>query len=267
MTSPANTLRILRYAALVGIEDFRTQYTLRTWTFGWMLRIVAQTVFFTLIGKLLASPERLHYLLIGNAVMVACNCAIFVVASTTWERSSGTLPLLVAAPASMLTVFMGRSVEWIPDGLATSLAAFFIVGTLFGLPMPWPRVLWLVPLILLVTATTYMFGTFLGALVLRAMETRNLVSNVAYLTMMAVCGVNVPVSFYPEWIQRAAGFLPLTHGLQAIRDLLAGAPPPDVLANVAAEGVVGLGWMLLALVSFRWLAEGGRKDGSIEFAD
>jgi hypothetical protein len=28
---------------------------------------------------------------------------------------------------------------------------------------------------------------------------------------------------------------------------------------------LGLGWLILALASFRWLAEGGRKDGSIEF--
>jgi Ser/Thr protein kinase RdoA (MazF antagonist) len=47
--------------------------------------------------------------------------------------------------------------------------------------------------------------------VLRWTEARNLVSNVVGALMMAVCGVNVPVSVFPRWVGTVASALPLTH--------------------------------------------------------
>lgn len=81
-----------------------------------------------------------------------------------------------------------------------------------------------------------------------------------------MCGVNVPLSFFPEPVQIAARALPLTHGLEAVRGILAAAPAAQVLADVAVEAVLGLAWFAAAATSFRWFAEGGRRDGSIEFA-
>ena len=48
--------------------------------------------------------------------------------------------------------------------------------------------------------------------------------------------------------------------------MLAAAPASQVGADVVVEVLVGLGWFTLAAASFRWFAEGGRRDGSIEFA-
>lgn len=230
------------------------------------MRVLAQVAFFALIGRLLDSTQAVHFLLVGNAVMIACLQAMFVVASTTWERMAGTFPLLVAAPASQLTVFLGRSVHWLASGLASATAGLFLIGPLFGLPLPWPRVLWLLPLTALVAVTTYLFGAALGALVMRAVDARNLVMNLATLTMMAISGVMVPVVFWPAWVQHIAQVLPLTHGLQAIRDLLDGAPLHTLAAPVATEAAVGAGWLLITVVFFRRLAESGRRDGSIDFA-
>lgn len=261
------TLRVLRGASISAWADLRMVYTWKTWTFGWLGRIIAQVIFFALIGLLLGSQAQVHYLLVGNAVMVAAMTAMSIVPSTTWERRLGTMPLLVAAPGSLVTVYLGRSVQWFPDALATATIAFFTVGALFGLPMPMPRALLVPPVILAVAVATYCFGAFLGALVLRAMDTRNLVSNAAYLSMMAICGVNVPVDFWPAWVQGVAHVLPLTHGLHAVRELLAGADASGIAAAVLRELTVAAGWLLIAVLAFNRVAQSGRRDGSIEFAD
>jgi ABC-2 type transport system permease protein len=117
-----------------------------------------------------------------------------------------------------------------------------------------------------IALSTYALGTFLGGLVLRAMSTRNLVANITTGTMLAVCGVNVPVEYFPDPVSWFAHLLPVTHGLEAIRDLLAGAGPSEILPNVGLELLVGAGWFGLALLTFNRLAENGRRDGSIEFA-
>jgi ABC-2 type transport system permease protein len=74
------------------------------------------------------------------------------------------------------------------------------------------------------------------------------------------------VSFWPEWLQAAVQVLPLTHGLQAVRELLDGASVPDVLPNVAAELAVGAGWLVVTLVAYRRFVARARRDGTLDFA-
>lgn len=260
------TLRILRYAAVGGVQDFFALYTWKTWVLGWLLRVIVQVIFFTLIGKLLGSTERMHFLLVGNATFLAAMTVMFVVQSTTWERYTGTIPLLIASPAHPLVVLLGRSVEWIPDAVASSLAALLVVGPLFDLAVPWPGALWVVPLLLLVTLSTYCMGAFFGSVVLRYAEARNLVANIVHGTMMAIAGVNVPLDYLPGWLQAVSKAIPLTHGLLAVRAVLDGAPGREVLSAAAWEAAVGLGWLVAAALSFGWFLEGGRRDGSIDFA-
>jgi ABC-2 type transport system permease protein len=261
-----NVVRILRLAAYSGFQDYATVYTWKTWVTGWYVRVLAQVVFFALIGRLLGDEERVHYLLVGNSVMLAGIGSLFAVAGTTWERRAGTLPLLVASPTSPALVFSGRSAWALTEGTVSSIAVFYVAAAIFDVPLAWPRALLYVPLVVLVALSCYALGTFLGGLVLRAMELRNVVANIVWGTMLAVCGVMVPLSFYPEPVQWLAHALPLTHGLQAIRDALAGGDAGAVLRNAGFEALVGLFWLTCSLVTFDRLAEGGRRDGSIEFA-
>lgn len=258
-----DNLRILRWSATSALADLRTIYTWKTWTGGWLVRILAQVSFFALIGRLLGSTQVVHFLLVGNAVYVAASTAMFVVASTSWERMAGTLPLLVAAPAHPFTVFAGRSVQWLADGVAVSAVALFALGAAFGLPFAFPRALLAIPLLLLVASSVYCFGLVLAGIALRVMGLRNVVGNIGHLSLMILCGVQVPVTFWPGPVQAVSNVLPLRHGLAAIRAVVSGSGP--VLAEAARELAVGLGWLVVAGLVFRRLAEGGRKDGSIEF--
>ena len=262
----SDTLAVLRYSALAGVQDLRALYTWKTWTAGWLLRVICQTLFFGLIGRLLGSRDAVHYLVVGNAMMAGASTVLMVVQATTWERMTGTLPLLIAAPATPMVVLFGRTSPWIPDAFASAMASFLVAGWVFDVPMPWPRVLWVVPLALLVSVSTYVLGTFFGSLVLRFVQARNFVSNVVSSAMMVLCGVNVPLSYLPGWARGLGNLLPLTHGLAATRQVLAGSPSGGVLRQVGLEIVVAVGWFLASAASFRWFAEGGRRDGSIELS-
>lgn len=266
MSGLRHAARVLRYAALSGFHDFGYTYTVWSWLFGLFLRMMTQVVFFASIGHLLGSKELVEYLLIGNAVMAAAVGCLTAATATTWERNAGTLPLLVASPTSPLVVLLGRSVFFIPNGMAFSLGALVLVPPLFDIPIPWARFPALFALVTLVTVTTYFAATFLGGLVLRATSARRTVPNVARLTMMAFCGVSVPRSVFPELVALAGGLLPLTHGLDAIRELLGDPRATVVLGNAGLEVLVGAGWLVLSLLTFHRLAEAGRRDGSIAFS-
>lgn len=265
MTRLRDTLRVLHYAVRTGYYDYQAIYTWRSWLIGWFLRVLSQVAFFALIGKLLQSPERERFLLVGNAVLLAAMGALIAVASTQWERLAGTMPLLIAAPSSHVVVFAGRSLTFVVDGAVTASAAFFASAWMFKLPLPWPRVLVLPVLVFLVAASTYSVAIFLGGCVLNASGLRNLVSNLAQTTMMALAGVSVPIGYFPAPVHVVSYTLPLTFGIRSVRNLLAGDGAWAVVGTAGLQLAVAGAWLVLALLTFDRLGERGRRSGAIEF--
>jgi ABC-2 type transport system permease protein len=210
-------------------------------------------------------------LFVGNAMLFACLEPLISVASSTWERRQGTLPLLVAAPARLWPVFVGRSVEWVPTGIITATVALFALSPVFGVTWTPARAASAFASIVMVAVSTYLLALALGALVLAAMGLRNIVSNIASTVMMLVCGVMVPLPFWPGWVQALAQMFPLTHGLSVARSLagVAGGQVADgqVAGSLALALGVGLGWLLVAALLLERLAAGGRRAGTIEFTD
>jgi len=268
-TLPAGTpVRAALASTRNAWADFAAIYTPFTWIVGWLGRIVAQVIFFALIGNLLGSQEQVRYLYIGAAVTATAMEALLVVATTTRERYSGTLPLLVASPTRLWPVFLGRSVQWIPSGVATGAVALFVIGPLFGVTFALGPGVAAFGILVLVAVSTYGYALALAALVLRFMRLRNWATNLSYTLMMLVCGVTVPTAFWPVWVQAIGQVFPLTHALDAIRHLEAGdATAAQVWADVGLSVVTALGWYVIGAASLERLASSGRRDGSIEFAD
>jgi ABC-2 type transport system permease protein len=259
-------LRVVWYSIVSGANDYWAIFTLKSWTFGWMLRVLSQVTFFTLIGRLLRSDVQTQFLLVGNAVMIAAMGATWALNQTTAERANGTLPLLLASPSRPVVVFASRGIYVMSDSVLSSLLGLGIIGPAFGLHFPWPRSVLVVPLTLLVGISAYCFSTFLAGVVLRQRNINNLVVNTTIVALMALCGVNVPVSFYPGWLEWISRCLPITNGLEAIRGVLDGAAWSTVAAHAGVEVLVASAWLALALATFGRFMRAGQRDGSLEFA-
>lgn len=264
MIAGGGTLAVVAHAAAAGAADYRSIFTWRSWLFGWYVRVLAQVTFFALIGRLLESEEQVRYLLVGNAVMLAAMQGLWAVNMVAWERATGTLPLLVATPSNPATVFVGRGAYLVADGTVSALGALVVAAALFGMPLPWPRVLLVVPLVLVVAIAAYGLGTFLGGVALRHRAVHGLVVNLAVVTLMAICGVNVPLDVYPDAVRRVAEVLPLTHGLQAVRGVVDGGPASAVAREAALEVAVAVVWLAAAFATFARMARRGRQDGSLD---
>lgn len=258
-------LTILRHGSAIALAELKAVYTWRTWLFGWLVRMLSQVVFFTLVGRLTGAGGDERFLVTGNALMACAIEATMVVASSAWERSLGTLPLLVAAPSQLAWTFVVRSLQWVVSGTATSAAALFALGPVFGLRWTPGTVPVALVLVVLTALGTYCFGLTLAALVTDRPALRNVVSNTAYLGMMAVCGVQVPTGYWPGPVQAMAQALPLTHELAALRALLDGAPAVRVLQQASLGAVIGAGWLTVAVLAFGRVAQRERHTGAIEF--
>ena len=141
------TARVAWYAIVSGANDYWAIFTLKSWIFGWCVRMISQVSFFALIGKLLRSDA-------ADAVLPhrergddrGVMGATFAMNMTTSERGNGTLSLLLASPSRPVVVFASRGIYIMADGVFSSLLGLFILGPAFGLHFPFPRVLLVIPL-------------------------------------------------------------------------------------------------------------------------
>jgi ABC-2 type transport system permease protein len=260
------TLRVVWYSIVNGANDYWSIFTLKSWVFGWLIRVVSQVTFFALIGKLLRTEAQTDFLLVGNAVMVAGMGATFALHQPTNERGNGTLPLLLASPSRPVVVMLARGLYVVADAIWSALLGLAIVGPAFGLHFPWPRALLVIPLTVLVGIAAYCFSTFLAGVIIAYRNVNNIVVNTTIVGLMAFCGVNVPVSYFPTWLEWIARCLPITDGLEAIRGVLAGDAWSSIGVHVGGELLAAGGWLALALLTFGRFIRAGQRDGSLEFA-
>lgn len=257
-------LRIAAAATRVAMSDLRAIHSPLSWCVGWVGRVLSQVLFFAMIGLLLQDPEVMLRLAIGQAVLLCWAESMLSVQSTTWERDTGSFPLLVAAPGALWPVLLGRSVQWMLSAIASSSIALFGLCTALG--VRWTPDGAVLALLGLAAAAVggYAVGLAVGAWVLRARALRNVVPNVLNGVLVMAAGVTVPTTFWPEPLQWAVQAFPLTPALAFVRGAATGTPDG---ANLAAALALGGCWLVVACVSLSWFARASRRDGSLALDD
>jgi ABC-2 type transport system permease protein len=262
-----NLLNILKVTMHHSLVDLLWRYPPKIYLVSWVPRVLTQVAFFAVLVSFVAGQDKLLYALVGNAVYVLASSVINgVTASVTWERRAGTLALLVASPTNPLLVFTGRNVGMATHGLMNGLVGMYVVAPLLGMPLTLAEALMIFPALLAVTLGSYGLGVLMGSFALYARGYQNVVSNSAMLLMLVVCGVNYPVSALPAALQGVAQGLPLTHGLHAIRDILAGAPFASVLPLLGLEVLIGAAYALVAQLVIGNLVYKARHAGTIDYS-
>ena len=222
-----------------------------------------QILFFTYLGRYAGGRDD-DFFIVGNAVQVSAMAGIYgMVMGIANERQYGTLSPLLATPANRLAVFAGRGLPFIVNGLAVSAFGFAASWALLDFS-PDPEVL---PALALVVAITVVSCTALGALIgsigLRARDVF-FAANLVYFLMLLFCGVNVDVSDLPGWMEAIGTGIPLTHGIQAARQIVDGAALADVAGLVATEAAIGAAYGVAAYGLFRLFEAEGRRRASLE---
>lgn len=262
MTAP--TIRIVQKASRVGFEDVRAQYTWKSWLFGWITRVAAQILFFAAMGLLVGGPRLVLFAFIGNVCAMAALMPQGAGPDTAWERGLGTLPLLVAAPRSMLPVFAGRCSFYVVQGVVEASFVFTVLAPFLRFTGNW----WWLPVGLLALGLgSYGLGLFLASISIRRPRIGNILFNTVFYTLVAIAGVNVPTEVFPEAVQRVASVLPMHHGILGTRSLLADGANAAAFGQLGLELTIGIGWFVLAMIGFSLFSEGGRRDGSIDLAE
>lgn len=224
---------------------------------------IFQILFFAYIGRFAGLKDD-EWFVVGNAVQLSAMAGIYGTAMTIGgERWMQTLSPLMATPARRLPLFLGRSLPLIANGFFVSAFAFAVGWILLDVDIE-PSSLPALGLVVLVSAfACTSLGMVTGAIGLRARDVFFLANLVVYLLLL-FCGVNVPLESLPNWMENVANVLPLTHGIEAARDIAAGASLASVSDLVWTEAAIGFGYAILAYALLWYFEADSRRRATLE---
>jgi ABC-2 type transport system permease protein len=222
-----------------------------------------QILFFTYLGRF-AGNEPDSFYIVGNAIQIAAmSCIYGMTMGIANERQYGTLSALLATPANRLAIFAGRAVPYVVNGLAVSAFGFLVSRILLDFQIADGSLLPLVFVVTLTAASCTSLGLLIGSIGLRARDVF-FASNLVYFLMLLVCGVNVPVSALPGWLQAISDVVPMTHGIEAAREVAAGASLEDVSSLLWTEAIIGLVYGVAAYALFRFFEREGKRRATLD---
>ncbi len=222
-----------------------------------------QLLFFAALGSY-ASGRSPAYFAIGNAVQVSAVAGVFgMTMAIANERWFGTLPALLATPANRAALFAGRFLPFLANGLLVSVYAFGVGIVLLGVRLEMSTVgVGALALVVTVFSCTAR-GALQGSVSLRLRDGL-LGANLLVMGFLLFCGVNIPLSELPGWMQVVGNLLPFTPGLQAVRLAADGAGLDQVGGLIAVELLIGVIYAVLAFLLFRVLERSSRQNATLD---
>jgi ABC-2 type transport system permease protein len=214
-----------------------------------------------------APPEFLGYTILGGAMTAFWLNVLWGMASQLyWEKRSGNLPLYLIAPMSRLALLAGMAVGGLFSTTLRALSSALVGCWLFDVKVAPGSALPLAGVFALTMIALYGLGMMTSSLFLlwgrEAWHLSNLLQEPVYL----LAGFWFPVRHLGRPVAVLAGFLPITLGLDAMRQLLwPGAPDalvsvPTALALLSVQAVVYLAVARKLLAHMELLS---RREGTL----
>jgi ABC-2 type transport system permease protein len=241
----------------------------RSWLFfETVLPLMAVTAYVFVYRALQAPEEFIGFVIVGGAMTAFWLNVLWSMASQLyWDKDQGNLELYVVSPGPMMAILLGMAVGGLV--MAGVRAGIILVAgsLLFGVEYSIGSLPMLVAVFAATMASLYGLGMTFASVFLAAGREAWHLSNLLQEPIYLVSGLYFPVRALGFWVATFASIIPLTLGLDAMRQLLfvggqtqGFLPVPIELAILLCLTAV---FLVLAFVVLRRLEEVGRREGRL----
>jgi ABC-2 type transport system permease protein len=194
-----------------------------------------------------APPDYVGFVVLGGAMTAFwINVLWSMSLQLFWEKESGNLALYIIAPGQMMAILLGMALGGM---FASSLRATVIIvlgAWLFHVPFVVTSFIQLAAVFLLTLTALYGLGMLFASVFLLFGRDAWQISNVLQEPVYLLSGFYFPVRSFGLVVAAAASILPLTLGLDAMRQLVFASGPTLGFISVPLE----IGGLTALCVSF-----------------
>ena len=256
----------LRVFFVGGLTSYRALFNwISPWVFLPILVVypLFQILFFAYLGRF-AGVRSDEFFLVGNTFVAIAVTGFFGMGNAVAnERRSQTLAPVLASPASRLALFLGRALPSIVTGFLVAGLSFALGAVILRVHVGGAELARLAVAVLVSSFACTSFGMCLGALGLRGRNV-SLFADAISGSLLLVSGANVPLDRLPDWLRTISSGVPLMHGIQAARDLAAGASLGDASHLLLVETAIGSVYLVAGLALLRLFEHLGRRTATLE---
>ncbi|MBE0409115.1 MAG: ABC transporter permease [Anaerolineales bacterium] len=222
--------------------------------FDIFLPILAVSAYVFVYRAINAPEEYVGFVVMGGAMTAFWMNVLWSMSSQLyWEKEMGNLALYTMAPSSLIALLLGMALGGM---LATTLRAFAIVllgSFLFNVQYSVTSFTQLFTVFILAMVALYGMGMMFASLFLLLSREAWHLSNLAQEPVYLISGFYFPIKNFTFWIAAAASIIPLTLGLDAMRQLVFPSGPALGFLTVTVEIAVLAGLCAVFLVAAKFL--------------
>lgn len=194
----------------------------KSWMFfDVFLPMLAVSAYVFVYRAINAPEEFIGFVVVGGAMTAFWLNVLWSMSSQLyWEKEQGNLSLYIMAPNSMMSILLGMALGGM---LMTTMraAAILILGSLlFNVEYQVVSFWQLFVVFLLTMVALYGMGMMSASLFLLLSREAWHLANLAQEPIYLVSGFYFPISSFSFWVAAAASIIPLTLGLDAMRQLV-----------------------------------------------
>jgi ABC-2 type transport system permease protein len=242
----------------------------RSWLFfETFLPLLQVSAFVFVYRAIQAPPEFTGFVVLGGAMTAYwLNVLWSMAVQFYWEKETGNLELYIIAPTSLMAILLGMAIGGIVFSTVRALAVMALGLLIFRVEISIVSVPQLLGVFLLTLLALYGLGMLFSSLFLLYGRQASHLSNLLQEPIFLVSGFYFPVRALGFAVALGASVIPITLGLDAMRQLLF----PTMMAHFHFLDVgIELGVLAVLSIAFLWLArralsymeELSRRDGRL----
>lgn len=237
------------YPRLIG------QQRERSWLFfDVFLPLLAVSAYVFVYRAIDAPEEYIGFVVMGGAMTAFWLNVLWSMSSQLyWEKEQGNLALYVMAPNSLMAILLGMALGGM---LATALRAIAIMvlgSILFQVQYEVASFFQLFMVFMLTMVALYGMGMMTASLFLLLSREAWHISNLAQEPIYLVSGFYFPIRSLGFWVAAGASIIPLTLGLDAMRQLVFPSGPALGFLTVRTEIIILIVLSVVFVIGARYL--------------
>jgi ABC-2 type transport system permease protein len=235
------------YPRIIGTQRERSWLFFETF-----LPLLQVSAFVFVYRAIQAPPEFTGFVVLGGAMTAYwLNVLWSMAAQFYWEKETGNLELYIIAPTSLMAILLGMAIGGMVATTVRALAVIALGLLIFRVQVSIVSVPQLLGVFLLTLLALYGLGMLFSSLFLRYGRQASHLSNLLQEPIFLVSGFYFPVRALGFAIALGASVIPITLGLDAMRQLLF----PAMMAQFRFLDVkIELGILAVLSVVFLWVA-------------
>ncbi|HSQ17114.1 MAG TPA: ABC transporter permease, partial [Anaerolineales bacterium] len=201
-----------------------------------------------------APEDYIGFVVVGGAMTAFWMNVLWSMSSQLyWEKEQGNLALFIMSPNSMMAVLLGMALGGMVATTLRALAIMLLGSLLFKVQYAVASFGQLVAVFLLAMTALYGMGMMAASFYLLLSREAWHISNLATEPVYLVSGFYFPIKSFNFWVAAAASIIPLTLGLDAMRQLVFLSGPSLGFLSVPLEIGILVGLCVVFLAGARYL--------------